>query len=95
MDRVYEKDSKMVGKKIADETMLVPVSQNVSTHMYTLNRVGGRIWELLNGGTTVEKITSTLVSEFEVEFPQAEADVLEFLEQLKEIGAIVERSAES
>ena len=96
MAKIYEKDTMMVGRKIADEVVLVPISQNMAdlTYMYTLNSVGGRIWELLDGGTTAEAIISTLVREYEVEYPQAEADVIEFLGQMKEIGAIVERTGE-
>jgi hypothetical protein len=96
MATIYEKDGMMVGRKIADETVLVPISQNVAdlTYMYTLNNVGSRIWELLDGGTTVEKIAAALVREYEVEYPQAEADVIEFLEQMKEVGAVVERTGE-
>ena len=93
MTKYYKKDDTTVGRKIADEFILVPIRQNVGDlhYMYTLNNVGCRIWELLNGGTTVEKIVSILTQEYEVEAPQAEADVIEFLAQMEEIGAVVER----
>jgi hypothetical protein len=95
MATYYDKDSSMVGRKIADEYILVPVRQNVGDLqcMYTLNGVGARIWELVNGRNTVDDITSTIVREYEVETPQAKADVIEFLGQMKEIGAIVEKSS--
>jgi hypothetical protein len=95
MATYYDKDSSMVGRKIADEYILVPVRQNVGDLqcMYTLNGVGARIWELVNGHNTVDDITSTIVREYEVETPQAKADVIEFLGQMKEIGAIKEKSS--
>ena len=93
----YKKDDSMVGRKVANEFILVPIKQNVADlqYMYSLNEVGGRIWELLDDFTSVEKIVSTLVQEYEVEAPQAEADVLEFLAQMKEIGAIMEETKEN
>lgn len=93
MTNYYEKDATMVARKIAGEMILVPIRQNVGDLqcMYTLNDVGSRIWEILDGGTTVDKIISVLASEYKVEAQQAEADVMEFLAHMKEIGAVVER----
>jgi len=95
MTKYYEKNDTMVGRQIADEFILVPVKQGVGhlDCMYVLNDVGRRIWELLdNGSTTIEKIATVIVREYEVEIPQAEADTLEFLEQMKEIGAVMEKA---
>jgi hypothetical protein len=90
----YQKDPSMVGRKIADEFILVPIKQNAGDIqcMYSLNSVGARIWELIDGHATVDEITSVIVQEYEVETPQAKTDVIEFLEQMKEVGAVVEKS---
>jgi hypothetical protein len=94
MTTYYGKDPSMVARAVAGEMILVPVRQNVSDLqcMYTLNNVGSRIWELLDGGVKVEEIVTTITQEYEVEAPQAEADVLEFLAQMKDIGAVVEKA---
>ena len=86
----YKKDESMVTRKIADEVILVPVKQNVVDMrcMYTLNEVGSRIWELINGGTSVKAIASVLAQEYKVEAGQVEGDILDFLRQLEEIGAV-------
>ena len=86
----YEKDENIVSRKIADELILVPIKQKVGDiqSMYTVNEVGSRIWELIDGGTSVEAIASVLTQEYEVEATQAEADTREFLEQLMQIGAV-------
>jgi hypothetical protein len=91
--KYYEKDESIVGRKIANEVILVPIKHNMGDleFMYTLNEVGGRIWELLDGGTTTNEIVSALTKEYGIETSQAEVDVTEFLEQMKEIGAVVER----
>ena len=93
MTRCYEKDNSMVARQVAGEMILVPIRQNVGdlAHMYTLNDVASHIWQLINGGTTVDDIVSVMTQEYEVEAQQAEADVIEFLSQLEEIGAIVHR----
>jgi len=98
MTKYYEKSSMMIGRKIADEFILVPVTHNIGdlSMMYTLNSVGNRIWELLNGGgRTVKEIASILTQEFEVDIQRAEADVIEFLDQMEEIKAVVTRTEES
>jgi hypothetical protein len=94
MTKYYDKDANMVGRRIADEFILVPIKKDAGDLqcMYTLNDVGARIWELIDGHASVEEITSTIVREYEVDVPQAKADVVEFLAQMKKIGAIVEKS---
>jgi hypothetical protein len=94
MTKYYARNTMMIGRRIADEFILVPVTHNIGdlARMYTLNGVGSRIWELLDGkGNTVGEIVSVLTAEFEVETPEAEADVMEFLAQMEEIGAVVTR----
>jgi len=88
--KYYKRDESMVSRKIADELLLVPTKQNVANlHcIYTLNELGGRIWELIDGSTSLEEIVSTLTQEYKVEANQAEADIEDFLNQLEEIGAI-------
>ena len=95
MAKYFEKDGMMVGRMIADEFILVPIRQNVSDlqYMYTLNTVGSRIWELLDNYKTIGEIAEIVTREYEVDIAEAEADVIEFLDQLTEIGAVAERTA--
>ncbi len=94
MKTYYEKDPAMVAREIAGELILVPIRQNVSDLrcMYTLNTVASRIWQLIEDHVTAKDIVSVLTKEYEVEAPQAEADVLDFLSQMKSIGAVVEKN---
>lgn len=86
----YFKDESMVGRKIADEMILVPVKQNVAeiNSIYSLNELGARIWELLDEHAALAAIVSVITREYKVEEKQAEADIHEFLGHLVEIGAI-------
>ena len=91
--KYYEKDESMVSRKVVDELILVPTRQNVTELqcIYTLNELGGRIWELIDGSTTVETLISTITQEYAVDTKQAEFDIQEFLDQLEQIGAITSK----
>jgi hypothetical protein len=88
--RIYAKDSNMVARKIAGEMVLVPIRQNVGdlASIYNLNEVGARIWELVDGKATAGQIKDRIVEEYEVTPEQAEADLMEFLNQLEQIKAV-------
>jgi len=47
----YEKEANMVAREIAGETILVPIRQSAADLqcMYSLNAMGSRIWELIDG----------------------------------------------
>jgi hypothetical protein len=88
--RYYKRDESMIGRKIVDEMILVPVKQNIAEtqNIYSLNEIGGRIWELLDGGNSIETLVSILVQEYSVDIKQAESDVKDFLNHLEQIGAV-------
>ncbi len=90
--RIYRKNSDIVARKIVDEMILVPVRRRVGDveSLYTLNEVGARIWELIDGKREVREIRNLLLREFEANEVQIDADLLAFLDQLSEIGAITE-----
>ncbi len=92
LDKVYKKSDSIVFRKIADEFILVPIRQNVGDleSISTLNEVAARIWELIDGKMKVREIKDKIVEEFEVTPQQAEKDLIEYLQQLKEIEAIIE-----
>ena len=91
----FQKDSSIVSRRIADEMILVPIQRKVEEVecLYTLNEVGARIWELLDGRRSLRAVLEALVEEFDVSEPQAEEDLIGVIEQLKEIGAIGEASS--
>jgi hypothetical protein len=91
LDKVYKKSDSIVSRKIADEFILVPIKQNVGDleSIYTLNEVGTRIWELIDGKKKVKEIKNKIVGEFEVTPREAEKDLTNLLEQLLAVGAIM------
>ena len=86
----YEKDPSIVHRNIAGEEILVPIRSHVADleSIYTLDEVAARIWELIDGQRRVEEIRDAIVEEYEVSPDVAEADLIEFVQQLEEIGGV-------
>ena len=92
LDKVYSKESSIVARQIAGEFILVPIRQSAGEveSIYTLNEVGTRIWELLDGQRSLVQIRDLLVDEFEVSPEEAEIDLLEFMQGLESVAAVQE-----
>jgi hypothetical protein len=92
LQKKYKKNENFVYRTIQDETILVPIKDNVGDmeSIYNLNEVGAFIWEQLDGGKRLLDIKNMILEEFEVLPEKAEADLREFVSQLKEISAILE-----
>ena len=91
-ESVYRPTSDVVTRKVGDESVIVPVRSHVADldAVITLNDVGTRIWELLDGRRDLAAIASTICEEYEVELQTARADVDEFIRSLEETK-LVER----
>jgi len=87
---IYQKNPDIVARKVIDELILVPVGRQAGdlNSIYTLNEVGARMWELIDGKRRVAEIRDQLVEEFDVSEKNAEEDLLILLQQFHEIGAI-------
>ena len=81
-------DGKVVTRRIANETVIVPMTANVADldSVYTLNEVGSFIWELLDGTRTAQSIAEAVAAEFDVALDQAVRDVDELLTALEDKG---------
>jgi len=91
LNKVYKKSDSVVSRKIADEFILVPIRQDVGDlgSIYTLNEVAARIWELIDGKKKVREIKDKIVEDYKVTPEEAEKDLLEHLQQLEGIKAII------
>ena len=91
LDRVYQKNQNFVFRQIDDETLLVPIKDNVGDlgSIYNLNQVAAFVWQHLDGKKTLNDIKDLMTGEFEVSHPDAEQDLTEFVGQLEEIDAIL------
>jgi coenzyme PQQ biosynthesis protein PqqD len=55
-----------------------------SGNYYTLDDVGGRIWELCDGSRTVDEIADLLAAEYDAPAERIRADVIELLSELRD-----------
>ena len=92
LGKCYQKDSSIVSRVVEDEVILVPIRQSVGDleSIYTLNEVGARIWDLIDGKKNVKQIAGQIVQEFDVSSKQSKEDALNFVHQLQEVGAVSE-----
>jgi hypothetical protein len=87
---VFVASGNIVTRKIAGETILVPISGNLANmqRIYTINELGECIWQKLDGKHTVDAIRKELMDAYEVDEALLEADIHEFIDKLRRDGLI-------
>ena len=90
MDQQYKRNENFVYRKIENETILVPIKNNVGdmSCIYNMNEVGAFIWDHLDGEKTLNDILNMVADEFDVSDQDAEIDLQDYIRDLNEIGAI-------
>ena len=86
----YRKRDRTVSRRIAGETLLVPVKGNLADmeHVFVLEGAGDFVWERIDGHKETEAIAAELAEEFGVDRDCALADVEEFTAELLEADLI-------
>jgi hypothetical protein len=81
---ILSQSTKVVTRKTGNEYVLVPITNNIAdmNSVYTLNETGAFIWEHIDGKSSVAEIIITLISEYDIDPKNAEADVLSFVENM-------------
>lgn len=79
-------------RNVAGEAVQIPLLKNVADleAIYTLNEVGVFIWERLENPVTIDELTHEIMMEFEVDQDVLEADMKQFIHELKESKIILE-----
>jgi hypothetical protein len=92
-EAVYARREGVVLREVAGEHILVPIRSDVADlrAIFALNRVGLRIWELLDGATSLDGILSELLERFDVAAEEASADLRSFVERLSAAGLVERR----
>ena len=87
-DRVARKDDELVSRRIAGETIIVPIRGKVADlqHIYILNPVAEYIWERLDGRTSLNELLQGILETFDVGPDQAEGELQAFVSELVEAG---------
>lgn len=91
LEEAWARSANMVGRRIGDEYVLVPLAGRGADldSILNLNRVAAFVWEQLDGTRTGAALVAAVVERFDVEPEQAERDTLELLDTLLELKAIV------
>lgn len=80
------KDHHQVIDRVVDgEALLIHLQ---SGEYFSLNSIGTRIWESIDGVRTVEDLVDLVLEEYDVERAQAVADVLDLVNQLADEGLV-------
>ncbi|MCK4908292.1 MAG: PqqD family protein [Planctomycetes bacterium] len=87
---LYQKNSDIVFRKIADETILVPICHkaNELSKIYRLNETAAYIWELIDGKKSMNQIKTQVAAEFKISPKRTEQDLSELIEKLLQVGMI-------
>ena len=90
LELIFKRNENFVFRRIGDEMILVPIKNNVGDmgSIYNFNELAAFVWENLDGKDRLQDIKNWIVEEFEVSAQEAEEDLCEFINDLKEIGAI-------
>lgn len=72
-------NANVTGRILKGEAVLVLAEEG---KVKVLNEVGARIWTLADGKRTIRDIAAFICEEYEVTETQAEADALEFIDEL-------------
>jgi hypothetical protein len=90
LDKAFVKDDNLMARNIAGETLIVPIRNSVGdlNSIYTLNEVGARVWQLIDGRMSANEIVQTINAEYDVTADDAARDVVELLDSMQEAGLI-------
>jgi hypothetical protein len=75
----------VLARKVGDEMVLVHAARN---NVFSLNRTGARLWELLSEGRTRAEAVEQLAAEFEVARETVEHEAVRLLAKLEREGLI-------
>ena len=82
----FSLSSEVLSQEVMGETVLLDLE---GESYFGLNEVGTRIWQLLQGDSSVGEMLETLSDEYDVSGEQLAADVEKLLQKLKEAGLVV------
>lgn len=75
----------VMSRLVGEETVLLDLASGI---YFGVDGVAKCIWESISEGQTLRQAAAVVVSEFEVDESQAQADVLEFASDLLERGLL-------
>ena len=79
-------------RQVMDHTVAIPVGQTALqlNGMILLNDVSKIIWSCLEQGTSLERMVTAVTDAFEVSDDEAQTDILEFCDKLRQMRLLEE-----
>ena len=79
-------------REIAGESILIPVGAAAAKFngLITLNETGATIFKAMAQDTTLDALVDAITAEYDIDRETARCDAEEFLQQLRQAGALVE-----
>ena len=92
MNRIFRKNPDVVFRQIGDESILIPIANEVGdlSNIYNLNGIGTRIWEFIDGKRDVTEICRMVAGEYDVPMDVVMNDMSEFIGSLDDIRFLQE-----
>ncbi len=78
---------RVIAQQVEGESVLLDID---SGEYFSLNAVGGRVWELCDGTASLTDIVTAICAEFDVDADTAATDCSELLENMARAGLVVE-----
>ena len=85
LDSVVSKNEEIDDTDLDGEKVMMNLDKG---QYFMMNEVGSRIWELIEGNTSIVNIIETLTNEYQVDEETCENTVMEFLGRLKDAELI-------
>jgi hypothetical protein len=90
----HRRGDRHVYRNIAGEHLLIATRGDSEAPMFALTPSGALLWKRLADWTTQEQLVELVLEQYEVSAEQAAADVVDFLEQLRELRAVESEASE-
>jgi hypothetical protein len=90
LEKVYVRTQAVVSRRIAGETLIVPVRGKVGdlASIYSFNATGSLLWQALESSQNLAGLIDVVQGEYAVEREQAERDVKQFLQDTVSVGLV-------
>jgi hypothetical protein len=85
---VFGRQDRVMMQEVEGDSVLLDID---SGEYFSLNEVGGRVWELCDGSRSVADIAGVICGEYDVPPQTAVGDACELLESLAGAGLVVEQ----
>jgi hypothetical protein len=89
---VFMKNQNVVFRQIGDESILIPVANEVGdlSNIYNLNEIGTKIWGYIDGERDVNEICRLITDEYDAPMDVVVNDMVEFVNDLDGIKFLQE-----